>query len=522
MKENKIFIIIGILIFIQIFCYISRKIYSPNYLNNLHIFDSSSYYNSSYIILFKDNFTDDFDMQNYQHSRIFINTEYNKIKLYISLSKGNYYYDKMIKFDLVLPTNESNYLIGENNTLYYNNDLNYTINFKKMQESIFTKTKKNSLQYVSLMIDNNQSDLLFYSEFDEFIIVLDLHKEKVTYRAYYLAGIFLNTFILIIIDIFYLGFDGELIYYLQGISIIFLQIIRVKVFIMIIYDIYYFFIVGLPIFRLLFLYSHFLNYGEILVSLNDLISCIFFGLEGFFVCGFIIIIHDNDKRYYYYYHNKLNNKTVIPSKYDFKFFPFSLRLFIIFTLITLAEFSNSILIQFIPLYIGIFIAILKHLLQREVINNRYKGFIYAFYIIGILSYSIYLFSYNIINFYKNKFFYAMVYYSIVFLLSFILIYIIMNEIKFRFTMKKDFEKLKYLKNDCCSICLQDFDLNHNNFIFCKITELDNIYRTKCNHYYHEICLFDWRKHREICPICKSKLSKPDYIYFYNYTPCEFD
>ena len=89
-------------------------------------------------------------------------------------------------------------------------------------------------------------------------------------------------------------------------------------------------------------------------------------------------------------------------------------------------------------------------------------------------------------------------------------------------MKDDFEKLKKIDKECCSICLKDFcydnEMNNNN-LFCRVIQNDNIHKTECNHYFHEKCLFIWRKYRNICPICKNELNQPNYYYFYDYTPC---
>ena len=85
-------------------------------------------------------------------------------------------------------------------------------------------------------------------------------------------------------------------------------------------------------------------------------------------------------------------------------------------------------------------------------------------------------------------------------------------------MKDDFNKLTILNNECCSICLNKFKNTHNGRnIFCKISEQDNIHLTKCKHYFHEICLFDWRKRKNICPHCRTTLEIPKYYYFYSYS-----
>ena len=103
----------------------------------------------------------------------------------------------------------------------------------------------------------------------------------------------------------------------------------------------------------------------------------------------------------------------------------------------------------------------------------------------------------------------------------ILKYIIKNEYKVAYIMKEDFKRIKEVENDCCSICLGNFNYNkkHDKIFFCKITEEDNIYKTRCHHYFHEKCLFRWRKYQNICPICKKPLEIPKFYYFFEENPC---
>ena len=88
-------------------------------------------------------------------------------------------------------------------------------------------------------------------------------------------------------------------------------------------------------------------------------------------------------------------------------------------------------------------------------------------------------------------------------------------------MKKDFEKLKILDKESCAICLKDFIYNKDKVdkIFCKVTQDENIHETACNHYFHERCLFNWIKYRNICPVCRKPLKIPNYYHFYDETPC---
>ena len=112
---------------------------------------------------------------------------------------------------------------------------------------------------------------------------------------------------------------------------------------------------------------------------------------------------------------------------------------IIFLLFSFCDISNN---TFIPLYIGLIIAMLKHLSQREVINIEYKWFVIKFYSIGVLFFTLSLFFNNIIKktiqiddiFEKGKLI------AFILILYIILIVVIKNEIKFSFVMKDDFNK----------------------------------------------------------------------------------
>ena len=175
----------------------------------------------------------------------------------------------------------------------------------------------------------------------------------------------------------------------------------------------------------------------------------------------------------------------------------------------------------IPLIIIIALTIIYHLTKREVMCQKDNDFCIKFYILGIGLYSYYLLVYNLGKFYKIKPTFAIFPFVIILILYIILINIVKEEYKFKYVMKNDFERLKRLDKDCCSICLSNFiyDKNKADKFICKVSQDENIHQTMCNHYFHEKCLFFWRKHRNICPVCRLPLRIPNYYFFYDEAPC---
>jgi len=90
-------------------------------------------------------------------------------------------------------------------------------------------------------------------------------------------------------------------------------------------------------------------------------------------------------------------------------------------------------------------------------------------------------------------------------------------------MKDDINKSKILNKEYCSICLSNFKITDNGRnIFCMINEQDNIHITKCEHYFHEVCLFNWRIRKNVCPNCRTILEIPKFYYFYSYFPLKLN
>ena len=236
---------------------------------------------------------------------------------------------------------------------------------------------------------------------------------------------------------------------------------------------------------------------------------------------YIQIIKDNEGNYFYCFNNKIENNKIVPNKNKTKDFNIYIHFSIIFFVVDFLDKSKHLYINFIPLYIGIIAAIIKQLTLRDITYLKDKQFCIRFYFFGTIIYSYYLFIKSLGAFYRIIPNFTIYPFLIVILLYIILYYIIRNDYKLVYIMKNDFEKLKAIDKECCSICLIDFCYNkeNNNKLFCKVNQNDNIHKTTCNHFFHERCLFAWRKYGNICPICKKQLNKPNYYFFYDYTPC---
>ena len=103
--------------------------------------------------------------------------------------------------------------------------------------------------------------------FEDFDIIMDLKKEKFTYKFFYLFESFITL-------IFNFLLCGNILsieeYNMQNISIIFLLIIRKKLVLQFIYRNLDFFHIGTPIFKIFTFYFYLLINGELIFSLISL------------------------------------------------------------------------------------------------------------------------------------------------------------------------------------------------------------------------------------------------------------
>jgi len=197
---------------------------------------------------------------------------------------------------------------------------NYSFNFseKITNENLFfefTQILSNKdireshlLKYISIGMNNAFNDFEASFIFDTFDLNLNLKKEKLTIRFFYLVGVFLNCILYFIVSSFFLNEKG---YNLQNISITFLIIIRARLVNLIKYDFRILYEYSPPILKYLFFYCYLLIHGEILIDLNDIIaliiSFIYFIMS---LCIFSFMIN-NDDNYLYSFKNKIINGVVI-------------------------------------------------------------------------------------------------------------------------------------------------------------------------------------------------------------------
>ena len=506
-----------IIIFIfPILCYITRKI-SPS-LNSYTFkdFNDKSFFGKSEIIPKNSTKIDELTISHYNNIRIFTNINYNKIKLYFKLTNDEYYDSNRIEFEINLNNNIS--LINNKNISIYSSmgkNFKYIL-FKEYKDTSFFSTKNEYLlKNISLKYIKNIKGLECQLFFEDFDLILNLKKERLSFKIFYLFEILTDIIVYILIEMKMIYFENNL----QNISLLFLLFIRIKIVKSFIYNFIDLFKIGIPITKILIFYFHLLVYGECLLSITNIITSIITFLFLIISIYYIIIIKYNDRNYFYCFNNCLIEGKIVPKKNNIKIIKQYLPVIIIYYNISYFCNLKSIYKQFIPLFLSIISAIVKHLLQREIMCKKDNEFCISFYFYGIIIYTYYLFKYNVGKFYRIKPTYSITPFIIVFLLYKILEYIIKNEYKIKYIMKEDFEKLKKIDKDCCSICLKNFDYNieNENKYFCKVSEFDNIHKTKCNHYFHEKCLFIWRKYKNICPICKKLLEIPHYYYFYDYT-----
>ena len=513
------------LFLMPIIAYIIRTISPPIYLNKFKEFNDKSYFAPlNKFILKNQSMENSLNIQDYNNSRIYFETKNNKIYLYLTLSKENYYKDKRIEFSIYLDINNYTNITYINNSFYFsenfeNNTKN--IHFKKIKESFFNMKINYLLKYISIKFDTNYTNLECKLFFEDFDLIFYLQKEKYTYKFYGLLENLISSiylFIIICINVY------ELDHNLQNIPVNFLFIMRSKIVISIISR-----AINLLNFRkilskILKFYFHLLLYGECILTLSDIMIIIILFIFLINFGNYLQILNDNEGNYFYCFNNKIENNKIVPNEPNNTVFLTRnyIKFSIIFLTVVICDKSSITQLHYIPLYFGIISAIHKQLTQREITYLGDKQFCINFNFYGIIIYSYYLFINSIGGaFYLIKSTFSIYPFIIIFILYIILYYVIDNEYKYMSAMKEDFEKLKKIDKECCSICLKDFCYNemNNKKLICKVSQDDNIHKTECNHYFHEKCLFIWRKHNNICPICKMPLMKPIYYYFYEYTSC---
>ena len=514
-KQYKYYIFIFILPFL---CFITRKFSKPLYENPLQELNSKSFFGN---MKFKNRnilkVEEINKLKTNNNTRLFIKANDDGAVLYFTFSKYKYYDDYNFSFTIDLNLNNSE-LITNNYSLIYSEDYLNNSKIVKFKENkgifnTFSKPNEISLNNISfkyIKINTNFECVLTFEDFDLF---LNLQKEIFTFKFYNLIIIIvdiLTSFCIFGNDFWENNF--------QNINELFAQIMFNKVTIINLFHIYDLFQIGLPIIKLIYFYPHLLIYGEFILSISDIFSMTLIAFYALFSFVFSYLKIELERNFFYCFNNQIVNNQII-IKESRKIINYQNQ--IIFLSLSIFNFSSSIYVQSIPIILGLVLSIIKQLYKREVMCNNNKNFYINFYYYSTLLYAYYLLVFNFGEFYKRKPTYAVAPFVIIFALYRILSMIVKNEYKISSVMIKDFEKLKKIDKDVCSICLRNFNYDENKTkkYLCKISEEENIHETSCNHYFHEKCLFNWRKYGNICPNCKTPLDIPDYYFFFDETPC---
>ena len=519
--RNIIFIII-----LPILCFITRKISYPFYSSPFFELNDNSFFGNVELKI-KNNPLEEwtYKLEYYNNTRLFFEAKYNKIILYFTFSDNKYYDDYYLSFVINLNINESLLNIS-NNSIFYSEDFNNTfVPIKITNNNIdiinkyFLSIKKRVifiLNKINFDFNKNNSNIKTELFFDDFDLIINLRKEKLTYKFFYLLQYFIISGINNIIFATYFWENN-----FQNINFLFIFVILAKINSenLNIIDL---FKVSFPLIKIITFYPHLLIYGEFILSISDLVTIIVLIWMASLIIIFVFLSFELYINYYHCFNNKIvnnrivikNTNNIIKSKFII-FFLFLISFNIIF---------DSLFIQIITLILTIILTIYKHLTQREVMYQRDIDFSKFFYSLGVGIYFYHLLIHYFGKYYRIKPLYSssFPFLSILLLILFlILIKVIEKQYKFVYIMKKDFEKLKILDKESCAICLKDFIYNKDKVdkIFCKVTQDENIHETLCNHYFHEKCLFNWRKYRNICPVCRKPLKIPNYHHFYDETPC---
>ena len=510
--KKHIFLIF--IIILPILCFITRKISKPLYSNPLQVLNDKSFFGK--VELKYSSEEELINMRENNNTRLFIKATHDSIFLYFTFSKYKYYDDYSKSFMINLKINKSSLTYNDNNSILYSDYFEINSKIIKIRENrIFHFYSKNidfPLNNISFLYIKNYGSFICTLFFDDFNLTLDLKKEVFTYKFYYL--------ILCIIDILILCFIFNTDFWkynFQNIYELFTYIIWSKVTLINFTHIYELFQISFPLLKLINFYPHLLIYGEIILSISDIFSITLIVSYILISIPFTFFKIEIEKNYLYCFSNQIiDNEIVIKEpkkKYN--------KNQVLFLLLSIFNLSSSIYIQAFPLILVLIISIIKQLNKREVICNNDKIFYLNFYFYSTAIYFYYLFISNLGDLYKRKPTYALFPLILIIALYSLLSFIIKKEYKIKKAMIKDFERLKKIDKESCSICLRNFnyDENKNKKYFVKISEEENIHRTICNHYFHEKCIFNWRKYGSVCPICKTPLEILDYYFFFDDTPC---
>lgn len=268
------------------------------------------------------------------------------------------------------------------------------------------------------------------------------------------------------------------------------------------------------LFKVYYFSYWFITAWKFILSIFDIgiISFFIFKIITSLIAFFHIFLFE--KNYKYCFNNKIEEQKIV-----LKETKISKNYLIIFFILVYVNYPfKTNFNHYFPLILIIILTIFKHLTQREVMCEKDNKFCIKFYSIGIAIYSFYLFRVDILLFLDDFPFFPFI---IILFLHIILYIVVKYEYKFKYVMEKDLERLKKLDKQFCSICFGKFiyDKNKANKYFIRATVNENIHETECKHYFHERCLFLWRRKRNICPYCVRPFQIPLYYFFYDETEC---
>ena len=92
-----------VIIILPLFCFIFRRFFLPNNLKELN--EKSFYSISNTFVSSNDLIIKELKFNDYNNSRIYLKTNYNKISIFVILLKENYYDEKRIEFSICLNIN---------------------------------------------------------------------------------------------------------------------------------------------------------------------------------------------------------------------------------------------------------------------------------------------------------------------------------------------------------------------------------------------------------------------------------
>ena len=343
-RKNILWIFIIIL---PIFCFITRKLSKPIYSNPFIELNGNSFFGSENFI-FKNDSTkkETFGIKNYKNIRLFVETKYNTIILYFTLSQHIYYDDYDLSFSIIINISKSS-LILNNYSIFYIENFQNNSNVVKIKENknnfitnYFSK-KTISLNFFFLQYAKNNSKIESALFFEDFYLLLNLKKEKLTYKFFYLLEITIDLLI-------HTGLFGTIFWEnnFQNIYHLFTYILWAKInFINAHFQ--DLFKVGIPIMKLLLFYFHLVIYGEFILSISDIVTIFLIIWTLTTVITFTCIIFEIENNYYYCYHNKIVNNEIVIKKKNNNFRHSYLTFILLFIFVNLP--FQSLYIQTLPL-----------------------------------------------------------------------------------------------------------------------------------------------------------------------------